>query len=58
MHEEKDRLDYEEVTPGRHRAFCTCGGWRHDRDVDLANERERIEVQAAWTEHQLQSLRG
>jgi hypothetical protein len=58
MHREKDRLDYDEATPGRHHAFCTCGEWRHDREVDLRNDRDRIEVEAAWSEHQLQSLRG
>jgi hypothetical protein len=58
MHTTEDRLDYDEVEPGHTRATCTCGRWRHDRDVDLRNERDRAEVEAAWTEHQLQSLRG
>jgi hypothetical protein len=58
MHTPDHRLDYDQASPERHRGFCTCGGWRHDRDVDLRNDRDRIEVEAAWDEHQLQSMRG
>jgi hypothetical protein len=58
MHESDDRLDYRPASSGRHRPFCTCGAWVHHRDVDITSERDRIEVEAAWQEHQLQSLRG
>jgi hypothetical protein len=58
MHKHDDRIDYDEVPPGRHRPVCTCGAWRYHRDVDLRSERDRIEVEAAWTEHHLESLRG
>jgi hypothetical protein len=59
MHTSDDRLDYREGSaPARHRPFCTCGAWVHHRDVDITEQRDRIEVEAAWTEHQLQSMRG
>ncbi len=59
MHTSHDRLDYRPGSShGRHRPFCTCGEWLHHRDVDISSERERIEVEAAWTEHHLESLRG
>jgi hypothetical protein len=58
MHKADDRLEYQETSGKRHRALCTCGAWVHHRDLDITSERDRIEVEAAWSEHQLQSLRG
>lgn len=58
MHTHEDHLEYALVAPNRHRAACTCGGWQHDRDVDLRDKRERMEVEAAFDEHQLQAVRG
>lgn len=58
MHKADDRLDYRPASEGRHRAHCTCGAWIHHRDVDIQSERDRIEVEAAWSEHHLESLRG
>jgi hypothetical protein len=58
MHEGHDRLEFLHVGRNRHRAVCTCGGWQHDRDVDLRDERERLSAEAAFEEHQLQSVRG
>jgi hypothetical protein len=58
MHKKHDRVHYDPVGEGLFRAECSCGDWRHDRDIDLRNERDRVEAEAAWTEHQLQSLRG
>ena len=56
MHKHDDRVDYEPVSEGRFRAACTCGGWQHRRHVDVRSERDRLEVEAAWTEHHLVSL--
>ena len=56
MHKHDDRVDYQLVAPGQYRAACTCGDWQHGRHVDLRREHERIEVEAAWTEHHLASL--
>jgi hypothetical protein len=58
MHKGDDRLHYEPASGGWHRPVCTCGAWVHHRDVDITSERDRLEVEAAWTEHQLQSVRG
>ena len=58
MHGDDDRLEYALVAPGRHRGTCTCGGWQHSRDVDLRDQRQRMEVEAAFAEHQLQAIRG
>ncbi len=56
MHTHDDRVDYDQVSPGRYQAACTCGQWQHSRHVDINSERDRIEVEAAWTEHHLTSL--
>jgi hypothetical protein len=58
MHQHHDRLTYDEVSPGRHRATCTCGEWHHERHVDLRNERDRLDAEAAWSEHHLVSMGG
>ena len=58
MHTDADHIEYALVAPDRHRASCTCSGWQLDRDVDLRDKRERMEVEAAFDEHQLQSVRG
>jgi hypothetical protein len=57
MHTSDDKLHYEPTPHGLHRPRCTCGDWVHHRDVDITSERDRIEVEAAWSEHQL-SVRG
>ena len=58
MHTSDDKLEYRPASGGRHRPFCTCGAWVHDRDVDIQSERERLEAEAAFAEHQLLSVRG
>lgn len=58
MHKSDDKLEYRPTSGGRHHAVCTCGGWEHHRDVDIQSERDRLEVEAAFTEHQLLSVRG
>jgi hypothetical protein len=35
----------------RHRAFCSCGDWEHERLVDPGNPLDRAEFEAAWFEH-------
>lgn len=57
MHTPDDRLEYRPARNGRHRPYCTCGEWVHPEEVDIGSERARIEVEAAWEEHQL-SVRG
>lgn len=58
MHTPDDRLEYRPAQNGRHRPYCTCGEWVHPHDVDITSERARLEVEADWTEHQLQAVRG
>jgi hypothetical protein len=35
----------------RHRAFCSCGDWEHERLVDPGNPLDRAEFETAWFEH-------
>jgi hypothetical protein len=57
MLEAHDVLEHLRVGPDRHRAVCSCGGWEHDREVDVRDERERLAAEAAFAQHQ-QSVRG
>ena len=56
MHRHEDRVEYDQVSAEQYEAACTCGEWRHRRPVNLHDERDRVEVEAAWTEHHLASL--
>jgi hypothetical protein len=35
----------------RHRAFCSCGDWEHERLVDPGNPLDRAEFENTWWEH-------